>query len=66
MNLFGLIVLAALLGEFTLSVAASLLNLRSLDPALPPEFDGVFDADAYARSQAYARATTRLGWRGAP
>ena len=45
MNVYGLIILAALLLEFGLRVAADVLNLRALDPKLPPEFQGVHDAE---------------------
>jgi len=61
MNVYGLIVLAALLLEFALRVTADVLNLRALDPALPAEFQGIYDADRYARSQDYTRVRTRFG-----
>jgi len=61
MNAYGLIVLAALLLELGLRVTADVLNLRALDPRLPPEFQGVYDADRYAHSQEYTRARTRFG-----
>ena len=61
MNNYAVIILVALLAEYTLSVVSSLLNLRTLDPALPAEFTGVFDADKYARSQEYTRTRTRFG-----
>ena len=61
MNIYTLIVLGALLGGYLLSLAASLLNLRSLSPELPEEFLGSYDSDTYARSQEYTRARTRLG-----
>jgi len=38
----------------------SLLTLRSLDPILPKEFAGTYDADEYARSQEYTRVKTRF------
>ncbi|MBI4585406.1 MAG: M48 family metallopeptidase [Planctomycetes bacterium] len=61
MNIYGLIILAALLIEHVLSLAADLLNLRSLRPELPEEFKGLYDAEAYRRSQEYTRARTRSG-----
>jgi len=60
MNLYAIIVLVAIAVDYLLSVVSSLLNLRSLDPALPAEFRGVFDADTYARSQEYTRVRTRF------
>ena len=61
MNLYALVILVVLLGEYALSVGTSILNLRALSPNLPGEFEGVFDRDSYARSQAYTRATTQFG-----
>ena len=61
MNLYAVVILVVLLGEYALSVGTSILNLRALSPNLPGEFEGVFDRDSYARSQAYTRATTRFG-----
>lgn len=61
MNAYAVIILAALLGEYALSVLSSALNLRSLSPSVPPEFADVFAADRYARSQEYTRSHTRFG-----
>ncbi|MBU1003443.1 MAG: M48 family metallopeptidase [Proteobacteria bacterium] len=60
MNLYLIIILGSMLAAFALTFAVNLLNLRALDPALPEEFRDVFDADEYARSQAYTRAGARL------
>ncbi len=62
MNVYGLIILATLLLDYTLNLIADVLNLRALRPELPPEFEGVYDAEAYRQSQAYTRAQTRFGW----
>ncbi len=59
-NPYLLFVLAVLLLGYVLELAVSLLNLRCLSPDLPEEFSDVFDAKEYARSQEYARATTRF------
>lgn len=53
-------ILSVLVLSYLLELAVSLLNLRSLSPELPAEFAGVFDAQEYARSQAYTRTTTRF------
>ena len=60
MNGFAIIILAVLITEYALSALSSTLNLRALNPALPREFNGVFDADRYARSQEYTRTGTRF------
>jgi STE24 endopeptidase len=61
MNAYGVIILAALLLEWTVNLAADVLNLRALDPELPEEARDIHDAEAYRRSQAYTRARTRFG-----
>lgn len=61
MNVYGTVILVVLLAEYALSVVSSTLNLRSLHPAVPREFDGIFDATTYARSQEYTRTRTRFG-----
>ena len=60
MNGFAILILAVLVAEYALSAVSSILNLRALSPSLPPEFNGVFDADRYARSQEYTRTGTRF------
>ena len=61
MNVYAVIIVVALLGEYALSVLSSTLNLRSLSPTVPPDFTDVLDADRYARSQEYTRSQTRFG-----
>ena len=51
------IVLAALVGDWLLSLVSSALNCRNLREAMPLEFADVYDGAAYARSQQYARTT---------
>jgi STE24 endopeptidase len=52
-------ILAALLAVRALETAVAVLNLRALRPELPAEMQGLYDREAYGRSQQYARATTR-------
>ena len=61
MNTYAVIILVVLVSEYVLGVVSSSLNMRALSPMVPSEFQDVFDADTYARSQEYARATTRFG-----
>jgi len=60
MNGYALVILAALLADFALSTLSRLLNLKRLQDSLPTDFEGVYDARSYERSQAYTRANTRL------
>lgn len=61
MNIYAALILAALLIEFAVETVADILNLRSLDPRLPPEFQDTFDPEAYRKSQEYTRVRTRFG-----
>ncbi|MFN1835783.1 M48 family metallopeptidase [Balneola sp. MJW-20] len=62
MNIYGWIILIALLLEFSLSVISDLYNLSALKKELPAEFEGVYDEERYARSQEYTRVKTRFGF----
>jgi STE24 endopeptidase len=62
MNVYGIIILAALLVDFAVHLAADICNLRALRPVLPAAFEGVYDAKAYRRSQAYMRVQTQFAW----
>ncbi len=61
MNVFAVIILAALLAEYVLNVVSDLLTLRHLKPELPVEFEDTFEEDEYERTQDYTRTRTRFG-----
>lgn len=58
MNLFAIIILAALILEFALEMVANLLNVKALKLELPPTLQGIYQAEEYRRSQEYLRTTT--------
>ncbi len=60
MNVFGVIILATVLGKFFVDMIARWLNLRSLDPHVPSQFRDLYDPEQYARSQEYTKVTTRF------
>jgi STE24 endopeptidase len=62
MNVFGAIILFALLLDLVLNAVADYLNLKMLQPDLPQEFRGHYDEARYRRSQAYLKVNTRFGW----
>ncbi len=62
MNYIAIIILLTLLGDFVLHVWADILNLRMLRDELPKEFQGIYDAERYHRSQEYLKVNTRFGW----
>jgi STE24 endopeptidase len=61
MNTFAIIILVALVSEFSLELAGNLLNLKALKLELPPFLQGIYKPEDYHKSQKYIRATTRFG-----
>jgi STE24 endopeptidase len=61
MNIYGFVILAALMIRFLLRLLSNALNLKALQPDLPPAFQDVYDAEKYRRSQEYTRVLTRFG-----
>lgn len=64
MNVIAVIILAAVLADFFLNLAADVLNLSMLGEKPPAEFEGWYDAGRYAKSQQYLKVNTRFGWVG--
>ncbi|MFU8859074.1 MAG: M48 family metallopeptidase [Cyclonatronaceae bacterium] len=62
MNIYAVIILAAIAFEFLLDLVSNLLNLKSLDQELPDEFSDVYDRHKYEKSQEYTRVRTRFGF----
>ncbi len=60
MNPFLAIILAALIIEFVVGLAANVLNLRALNPSPPVALDNVYKPEEYRNSLKYTRATTRF------
>ncbi len=59
-NIYLTVVLGSILLAYVANLVVSYLNMRGLDPGLPLEFQGVFDAEKYKKSQDYTRANARL------
>ena len=60
MNLYGAIILAALVVEWGLNLIADRLNLRALRDELPAGFEDVYAPEDYKKSQHYTRDLTRF------
>ena len=60
MNVFGIIILIALVSEFLLGLVGNLLNLKALKLEPPPALEGIYNAEDYRKSQEYLRVTTRF------
>jgi STE24 endopeptidase len=61
MNIYAVVILTALVFSFLMDLITEILNLKALRDELPEEFAGIYDADAYRRSQEYTRVKTRFG-----
>ncbi|MBS1537387.1 MAG: M48 family metallopeptidase [Bacteroidetes bacterium] len=61
MNNYAIFILAAMIVAYTLDVITGILNVRALKPELPKEFDGVYDAEKYRKSQEYTRVSSKFG-----
>ncbi len=55
------LLVAAVLIDFAIHVAADLLNLRALRAEAPEDFRDLYDAERYRRTQTYTRERTRFG-----
>ncbi len=62
MNLYLIIILAAIAIDFILDLVSNWLNLKSLTKKLPDEFQEVYDEETYAKSQEYTKVRTRFGF----
>ncbi|TVR37418.1 MAG: M48 family peptidase, partial [Balneolaceae bacterium] len=62
MNIFTIIILSAIIIDFTLGIISNRLNLKALSKELPEEFEGVYDEETYAKSQEYTRVNTKFGF----
>ena len=61
MNLYLVIILVILIGQYLLSLVVDRVNIKHLNPVLPNEFKGFYDEDKYAKSQRYARENSTFG-----
>ncbi len=61
MNVYAVAILTTLVLSHLLDLISSLLNLKALRGELPSEFEGVYDPEAYRKSQEYTRVRTRFG-----
>lgn len=61
MNIYLIIILAAIIGRFLLALTSDYLNVKNIQEKLPDEFNGWYDAEKYRKSQSYLRECTRFG-----
>ena len=61
MNIYGVIVIAALALDFLLHTVADTLNLSVLDKGVPDTLTTLYSEDEYGRSRRYVRLATSVG-----
>jgi STE24 endopeptidase len=59
-NVFFIIILAALLLDFLLGLTADILNIKAADQRVPDTLTGIYRPEVYQKSQEYLRANTRF------
>ena len=60
MNIYLIIILGAILIDYTLNLISGTLNVKNASASLPQEFEGWYDADKYKKSQEYLRERTQF------
>jgi len=60
MNIYLIIILAIIIGNYILDLIIELFNLRSIKKELPEEFVGFYDANKYEKSQEYLKDNTKF------
>ena len=60
MNIYLIIIVAAILVEFFLNTLSGWLDVKNLKTALPSEFEGFYSRKKYANSQEYLKVNTRF------
>jgi STE24 endopeptidase len=58
MNIYLVIILFIIIGEYLLSLFVEKLNVKNASPVLPEEFKGYYDAAKYKKAQNYLRENT--------
>ncbi len=61
MNLYLVIILLILIGDYVLGLVVDVLNVKYLKTDLPAAFSGYYDEEKYRKSQEYLKENTRFG-----
>jgi STE24 endopeptidase len=60
MNIYLVIILLIIAGDFILGLVVDSLNMRNVSTVLPEEFSGWYDTERYRKSQDYLKEHTRF------
>lgn len=61
MNIFGIIILTALILDYLLNYISDKLNISNMSSVLPDEFEGIYSKEEYKKSQEYTKERTKFG-----
>jgi STE24 endopeptidase len=61
MNIYLIIILAILIGDYILDLVIEALNVKNIKTELPQEFQGYYDGEKYRKSQNYLKENTGFG-----
>ncbi len=61
MNIYLIVILVILVGEYLLDLFTERLNIQRLKPEVPESFKGYYDEEKYAQSQTYTRENSKFG-----
>ena len=59
-QIYAIIIIGALIFEFSLSILSSILNMMNISKIVPDGFQDYYDEDKYAKSQSYLKEKTKL------
>jgi STE24 endopeptidase len=62
MNIYAIIILFTIIGSYLLGLITNWLNIKHLSLELPKEFEGIYDSEAYKKSQEYTEVNTKFGF----
>ena len=60
-NFYYLIIISAIILEYLLSSIGSILDIRSITPEIPKDFQIAYDKEKYSKSQEYLKDRTKFG-----
>ena len=60
MNTYATIIVWALVADFLIRTIIDVLNVEHAEETIPEEFQGVYDPEAYRKSQDYLRVSTQF------
>ena len=60
-NFYYTIIVSSIILEYLLSSIGSILDIRSITPEIPKDFQVAYDKEKYAKSQEYLKARTKFG-----